>query len=99
MKEVITEGKFGVCPMCGKPLILLETMYSAYGLIDVGTFPNKLLNRKYSIKSVCMGCGYSTEMVRTMDGIFPKKYYKLEENKKELEKGKGDALLLGYIED
>ena len=38
-------------------------------------------------------------MVRTMDGIFPKKYYKLEENKKELEKGKGDALLLGYIED
>lgn len=96
MKEVVTTNEFGICPRCGKKLVMLQSEYRLYGLTEIGTYPNKLVKSKEHILYACE-CGYQSVMKRTMDGIYPISYYKIAEEEKEMAKGKDDIKILGYI--
>lgn len=76
-KEVMTLNKFGLCPICGKQMYMLESHYCIYGLIPNGKYPNRLIERENDITYACE-CGYRSKMVMTADGIYPKDYADFE---------------------
>ena len=72
-KEVMTLNKFGLCPLCGKQMYMLESHYCIYGLIPNGKYPNRLIERENDITYACE-CGYRAKMVMTADGVYPRDY-------------------------
>lgn len=38
MKEVVTTNEFGICPRCGRNLVMLQSEYRLYGLTEIGTY-------------------------------------------------------------
>ena len=53
MKEVVTTNEFGICPRCGRNLVMLQSEYRLYGLTEIGTYPNKLLKSQEDIQYAC----------------------------------------------
>lgn len=98
MKEVVTTNEFGICPRCGRNLVMLQSEYRLYGLTEIGTYPNKLLKSQEDIQYAC-SCGYRSVRKRTMDGIYPSNYYKIIEEEERMAKGKDDIKVLGYIDE
>lgn len=75
LKEVISQNQFGICPICGKPLGLLQSRYDYFKLWANGKYASKHLGADQSFTIVCE-CGYKKEMIKTIDGLVPKSYYK-----------------------
>lgn len=95
LKEVMTIDKFGLCPQCGKLMGALEAQYTMYGLTPNGKYPNKILEQQNEVTFACT-CGYRCQMVRTIDGFYPKDHVSLE--KLEDEAIEKLAKTVGYVE-
>lgn len=76
-REVMTLNKFGLCPICGKPMVMMESHFTMFALIQTGKYPNKVLKREQDIEYACE-CGYRAKMTMTPDGIYPKDYHNLD---------------------
>ena len=77
-KEVMILNQFGICPRCGKLMGMLEATYTMYGITPNGRYPNRLIHEEKDVTYACL-CGAKYQMVRTVAGIYPKDYYKLDE--------------------
>lgn len=73
LKEVIIKNNFGLCPICGKPLLLLKSYYALYTLTNIA-LAHKLLADIVKYKVKCKDCGYSCEMKLLPGGLVPKNY-------------------------
>ena len=85
-------NKFGVCPICGHPLLLLKSAYSVYKISETAWIKQQLDNR-INYKGVCKECGYSLELEVTERGLQPKGYVGKPTQKPILNKN------IGYIEE
>ena len=99
MKKVVSFS-YSKCPLCGGDMYLLESSYNAYSLEpNNGNFVNKKVKEDNLTEFVCINCGYHVLANHSIYGILPKKSYKLYLHQKELDKGKGMAKDIGYIEE
>lgn len=99
MKQV---AKFDLsnCPKCGGKMYLLESKYDAYALdSNSGRFVTSKVKTDCLSEFVCYDCGYHVEAEHTIYGVLPKNSHKLLEHNRELEKGKGLAKEIGYIDE
>lgn len=94
-KEVMTIDQFGICPMCGSLMGMLESNYTMYGLTPNGKYPNRILETEKDITYACQ-CGYRAQMVMTPAGIYPKNHEKVDKIDEETV-GKL-ATVVGYVE-
>jgi transcription elongation factor Elf1 len=69
-QKVVTKDIFGKCPICGKPLLLLQTYYALYTLTD-NAWINRMLADKTKYKVKCESCGYTCEMKVVPEGLVP----------------------------
>ncbi len=76
-KELVSfiryDDQFGICPKCGKPLMLLRAEYTAYVLAPSGYIQSQV-DEKSEMKRICPACGYSDICVATDHGILPEEY-------------------------
>lgn len=74
-KEVVTIGRFGFCPRCGKPMRYLSYYAVMYGLNEYGIL-NSIKGEKFKDTLICPNCFYYCEakLIDTSK-IVPMKYY------------------------
>lgn len=96
-KEIVLINEFGICPHCGRQLYLLESNYTLYGVTTFGQ-PNRIIKNDTDYTAACE-CGFKIPMVKLYDRIVPRDYYLIKKYKDELEKGKDDNKLIGYIDE
>ena len=68
--EVVAQNKFGICPMCNSPTMLLRSNYSAYHLSESGWITSQT-DSKTEFKIVCPECGFVLEVQVTPYGLAP----------------------------
>lgn len=96
LKKAVEIGSFGICPRCGKLLMMFQAQYKLYGLTESGRYPNRLLKSDEKLTAVCT-CGFRMKMKRTVEGTVPANYYKNEIYKKQLFEKPKDTI--GYKEE
>lgn len=79
--HVVSVNEFGICPECGKPLMLLKAEYTAYALASSGWI-NKQVDQKSEFKRVCPSCGFTDNVKITAYGLLPEGYSDEEEIRK-----------------
>lgn len=70
--HVIKRLPMGICPVCGKPLMLLRSEYTAYILAESGYIRSKV-DEKSEMKMICPKCGYIENARVGDDGIIPER--------------------------
>lgn len=70
LQVIATRNKFGVCPLCGRTLLLLKSQYTAYKLNEIAWITQEL-DKKVSYKGVCPKCGYTINYELNERGLEP----------------------------
>lgn len=70
---VVEKNNFGICPICGKPLLLLQVYYALYTLSNKAWITQSLADKtRYKVK--CKSCGYTCDMKLVPEGLVPKSF-------------------------
>ena len=96
-KEVMEKDHFGICYKCGSPMLLLTSTYLLFTVAPHGKFPNGLLQSDKDMTLVCPKCGTKIPMVNTVDGMYPRDYFKVTDKDREVDKKKHN--IIGYIDE
>lgn len=79
-EEVVLRNQFGVCPRCGKPLLLIQSLRTAYLLAPTGWI-RKEVSQNISYRVYC-DCGFNMKMKITPGGLVPNDFIgDIEESK------------------
>lgn len=68
--DVIFENQFGICPICGKPMMLLKSEHQAFTLSSSGWITSRV-DQKTFWKVVCPNCEHTHTMKITKCGLTP----------------------------
>lgn len=60
----------GICPQCGKNMMLLRADYSAYKVSPSGYLEARV-DEKSELTLVCPSCGFSTKAHMSVNGVLP----------------------------